>query len=269
MLLLEYYSQGSLWRFIRSHRREIDLDIWTRWFLQLASALLRLEQVGIVHHDIKPHNIMVDKDMNLHLSDFGTASFVSADSPLVDGTGKGTAPYSAPELVYTPSSSYSFPVDIFSTAVTMYVAGFTAEEPYRGIRNSVELLLRVRRGQFLEYEEKIAFEDVSSSESLSEGMYTWSERPSIGPTEMTEPSFESEMDERENEERMLHALGVPHGCDDMHLTAGMDVQLDTRVIYLYEKIALLAWDVCASLLLMNQLHRVVVATMPCPSLFAM
>lgn len=56
---------------------------------QLASALLHLHQLGIIHHDIKSTNVLVDisgKDPTLKLCDFGL-------SEIVDENGKGREDY--------------------------------------------------------------------------------------------------------------------------------------------------------------------------------
>lgn len=93
--------------------------------------------------------------LDIKMSDFGTAMFVNATSVLEDGLGKGTLPYSPPELLATPPHPYSLPVDIFSLGVTLYVIGITGEEPFHMIRSPVELLVWVRKGRFWEWEERL------------------------------------------------------------------------------------------------------------------
>ena len=52
-----------------------------------------------MHRDIKPHNIVLDLNMNAYLIDFGVAKHLKDDDFLSTTTGaKGTRHYMAPEL---------------------------------------------------------------------------------------------------------------------------------------------------------------------------
>jgi serine/threonine protein kinase len=72
-----------------------------------AEALRQLEQVGraldhahangVVHRDVKPGNLLVDRQDDLHVADFGIASAAWMPSLTADGTVLGTAGYLAPE----------------------------------------------------------------------------------------------------------------------------------------------------------------------------
>jgi serine/threonine protein kinase len=64
--------------------------------------------------DLKPENIMLDKEGHIRLCDFGFASALdpaqaSGAAPLQDGC--GTVMYMAPELVDKSSKSHGYPVD--------------------------------------------------------------------------------------------------------------------------------------------------------------
>jgi serine/threonine protein kinase len=144
-----------LWDWVQENKRNIGRRLWMKWAQQLSSAMERMHAIGLVHHDVKPHNIMLTEMLDIKMSDFGNAMFVNATSALEDGLGKGTLPYSPPELLATPPHPYSHPVDIFSLGVTLYVIGITGEEPFRMIRSPVELLVWVRKGGFWEWEERL------------------------------------------------------------------------------------------------------------------
>ncbi|RUS26361.1 kinase-like domain-containing protein [Jimgerdemannia flammicorona] len=155
VLLLEYCANGSLWDWVQANREKIGRRLWMKWARQMASAVERVHSVGLVHHDIKPHNVLLTEMLDIKLSDFGTAVFTPATHTLQDGLGKGTPPYSPPELLSSPPRLYSYPVDIFSLGVTLFVIGVTGEEPYLLIRSPIELLVWVRKGGFWEWEESL------------------------------------------------------------------------------------------------------------------
>jgi serine/threonine protein kinase len=103
---------------------------WPRacsWAADLASALGRAHQCGIIHGDVKPANIMVTDEGNVKLSDFGIARFATQ----VSGSGRimGTPAYLAPEQILgEPHSSKS---DLFSLGIVLYQM-LTGVPPFDG-----------------------------------------------------------------------------------------------------------------------------------------
>ncbi|KAJ1540152.1 hypothetical protein HK405_011856, partial [Cladochytrium tenue] len=60
LILLEYAAGGTMWDYIDAMRESggIGQELWLRWSRQLASAVDFIHSLGIVHHDIKPHNCL-------------------------------------------------------------------------------------------------------------------------------------------------------------------------------------------------------------------
>ncbi|KAJ3063120.1 hypothetical protein HK102_008562, partial [Quaeritorhiza haematococci] len=58
LILLEYEQNGNMWDWITKHKESVTRRLWIKWAKQLASAVAFIHSVGIVHHDIKPHNIL-------------------------------------------------------------------------------------------------------------------------------------------------------------------------------------------------------------------
>src|SRR5260370_7954721 len=64
---------------------------------QLTRALAYVHALGLLHRDIKPTNILFDRDYHLYLTDFGIASWLG-EQPVHNGHVMGTPHYIAPQL---------------------------------------------------------------------------------------------------------------------------------------------------------------------------
>ncbi|NIS82250.1 MAG: protein kinase [Anaerolineales bacterium] len=96
----------------------LDVQEGARIFKQIAAALQFAHDSGVVHRDVKPSNILLDKFGNAWLSDFGFAHVSDASVSLTGSAIIGTPAYIAPEVVLgdpvTPAS------DQYSLGVVLY-----------------------------------------------------------------------------------------------------------------------------------------------------
>ena len=94
-IVMEYVEGGSVHDRLRRGpvQREQALD----WLEQTARALDQAHASGVVHRDVKPANLLLDADDNVHVSDFGIASVAGLDTLTLPGTVLGTAGYLSPE----------------------------------------------------------------------------------------------------------------------------------------------------------------------------
>jgi serine/threonine-protein kinase len=95
LIVMEYLEGGSVYDRLRTGR--VPRDRALTWLAQTAAALDRAHANGIVHRDVKPANLLLDREENVHVSDFGIASASGADMLTEPGTVLGTAGYISPE----------------------------------------------------------------------------------------------------------------------------------------------------------------------------
>lgn len=95
-IVMEYLSGGSLDDVLRSNGPQPPMRAFA-WLEEAARALDAAHAKGVVHRDVKPANLMLDRDGHVHVADFGIASSAGMDSLTMTGTVLGTAGYLAPE----------------------------------------------------------------------------------------------------------------------------------------------------------------------------
>jgi serine/threonine protein kinase len=95
LIVMEYLEGGSVYEQLRHGR--VSRDQALLWLGQAASALDEAHAHGVVHRDVKPANLLLDREGNVHVSDFGIASATGADTLTTPGMVLGTAGYLSPE----------------------------------------------------------------------------------------------------------------------------------------------------------------------------
>jgi hypothetical protein len=95
-IVMEYMPGGSLEEAMRRDGAQ-EPGRALIWIEEAAAALDTAHAAGVVHRDVKPANLMLDREGNVHVGDFGIASAAGMDSLTKPGTILGTAGYLAPE----------------------------------------------------------------------------------------------------------------------------------------------------------------------------
>jgi eukaryotic-like serine/threonine-protein kinase len=95
-IVMEHLGGGSLDDELRKGGAQPPERIFT-WLEEAARALDAAHREGVVHRDVKPANLMLDEEGNVHVADFGIASSAGMDSLTMTGTVLGTAGYLSPE----------------------------------------------------------------------------------------------------------------------------------------------------------------------------
>ncbi|OVA10369.1 Protein kinase domain [Macleaya cordata] len=140
LLVYEFHKNGSLHDFLHledEYSKPLTWNTRVKIALGTARALEYLHEVcspSVVHKNFKSANILLDVELNPHLSDCGLASFVqNADHQGLDiNTGSG---YSAPEVAM--SGQYTLKSDVYSFGVVMLEL-LTGRKPFDSTRSRSE-----------------------------------------------------------------------------------------------------------------------------------
>jgi len=125
-IAMEYIDAGDLKRRVSAGMTEPDAVSYLR---QISSALAKIHEVGILHRDLKPGNIMLRSDDSIALIDFGLAKRMRLRMELTDeGEIFGTPYYMSPEQGH--GNGVDHRSDIYSLGVIFYEM-LTGEKPYR------------------------------------------------------------------------------------------------------------------------------------------
>jgi serine/threonine protein kinase len=96
---------------------------------QICEGLAEAHAMGVVHRDLKPQNIMIDKDGNAKIMDFGIARFIRTKGITTTGTIIGTPEYMSPEQA--EGKGVDQRSDIYSLGIVLFEAS-TGEVPFEG-----------------------------------------------------------------------------------------------------------------------------------------
>jgi NIMA (never in mitosis gene a)-related kinase 1/4/5 len=143
-IVTEFCDRGDLARLIaargdRLFLEEEVLDI----FCQLALAVAYIHNRKVLHRDLKPGNVMITKDGQIRLGDFGISKLL-AHTHAEARTIVGTPIYLSPEVV--EGRGYGNKADVWSLGVILYEL-MTLKRPFSG-SSIPSLVRRILRGKF-------------------------------------------------------------------------------------------------------------------------
>lgn len=131
-------SSMDLFDYIELNEHISELEI-QKIFKQVVLAVKHIQDLSIVHRDIKDENILLDEDGNVNLIDFGSAAYFRKGRTF--DTFSGTLDYCAPEIL--KGMAYEGPPqDIWSLGTLLYTLIYR-ENPFYNVDEIMEHDLRI------------------------------------------------------------------------------------------------------------------------------
>lgn len=127
-IVMEYISGETLKERIQ-RAGQLSIESAVRIAVEIAEALEHAHQNGLVHCDIKPHNILTTKSGRIKVTDFGIAKAVTSATMTHTGTIIGSVHYFSPEQA--KGAAVGAKSDIYSLGVVMYEM-LTGTVPFNG-----------------------------------------------------------------------------------------------------------------------------------------
>ncbi|KAJ8916601.1 hypothetical protein NQ315_000246 [Exocentrus adspersus] len=124
--VMEYHPGGDLLGLLYRQGGTLPESAATFYIAELVLALEALHNMGYVHRDIKPDNILLDRCGHLKLADFGSAAKLNTDKSVNLSPPVGTPDYIAPEVLQcldnknVTSTGYGVSCDYWSLGVVAY-----------------------------------------------------------------------------------------------------------------------------------------------------
>ena len=129
-IVMEYVDGLTLKEMIREEGR-IHPDVALRMTIRILAAVDHAHRNGIVHRDIKPQNILVDKKGRVRVADFGIARLKASQTTQIDqnGSAMGSVHYLSPEQARGEVADEQS--DLYSVGIVLYEM-LTGSVPFDG-----------------------------------------------------------------------------------------------------------------------------------------
>jgi serine/threonine-protein kinase len=126
---MEFVEGQSLAEVVR--RTPLPAERAVRYVKTIAEAVQYAHQRGILHRDLKPHNVLIDANDQPRITDFGLAKQIEVDSDLtVSGAVLGTPSYMPPEQAAGKRREIGPASDVYSLGAILYDL-LTGRPPFR------------------------------------------------------------------------------------------------------------------------------------------
>ncbi|VEG64556.1 putative serine/threonine-protein kinase PknB [Staphylococcus condimenti] len=127
-LVMEYIEGPTLSEYIKTHG-PLSIETAVNFAEQILNGIQHAHEAGIVHRDIKPQNILVDRHKTLRILDFGIAKALSETAMTQTSHVLGTVQYLSPEQAKGESTDMR--TDIYSIGIVLYEM-LVGEPPFTG-----------------------------------------------------------------------------------------------------------------------------------------
>ena len=138
-LAMEYVAGGDLFDLIEKSQ-PMSFDLIRNLLKQVCSGLAVIHANGIVHRDIKPENILLTRDLQAKIADFGIASLGARERATVAGNLVGALDYLSPE--YIQYGEFDQRSDLYAVGALAFKM-ITGRTPFEGLTLRDTLTRRV------------------------------------------------------------------------------------------------------------------------------
>ena len=135
--IMDYYEYGDLSNFLK--KQPLKEKFTRKYMKQLSNGLKYLLDNNILHRDLKPQNILLSKNYDVKITDFGFATYYTKDT--IINTLCGSPMYMAPEII--TKNGYDYKSDLWSVGIILYemLHGYT---PFN-VQNFIELIKEIKK----------------------------------------------------------------------------------------------------------------------------
>lgn len=141
-LVTDFYEGGDLFSFLRAHHNDVRESQAIRIIAEVVLALQSMHEMGIVYRDLKPENVLLDKDGHVRLADLGLAKLLDRDIDYLTSTICGSLSYAAPEML--SEKQYGIAFDMWTLGVFIYQV-LTGDMPFETENRSRQEILEDQR----------------------------------------------------------------------------------------------------------------------------
>ena len=114
-IVMEYCEGGELFNYIVKKKRLTE-EVASFFFFQIINGVEYIHSKGVIHRDLKPENLLLTKDNDIKIIDFGLSNYYEGNYL---STPCGSPCYASPEMV--ASKKYDgFKIDIWSCGIILY-----------------------------------------------------------------------------------------------------------------------------------------------------
>ncbi len=139
------YLEGTDLRHVIQEQGGLPIPRAVEIAKQICAGLAFAHESGVIHRDIKPHNIFLNKRGRVKLLDFGLAKAIDVSQVSLSGQAIGTPAYMSPEqAVAQEGQPVDHRTDLYSLGVVLFQL-FTGQVPFRGTSAIEVALAHVQR----------------------------------------------------------------------------------------------------------------------------
>lgn len=134
-LVLEMCTNGEMQRYLKSRCKSFDEEETRHFMKQIVDGMIYLHSHSILHRDLTLSNLLLTKDMNIKIADFGLATQINTPDEK-HFTMCGTPNFISPEIA--SRNAHGLEADVWSLGCMMYTF-LTGKPPFdtEGIRNTL------------------------------------------------------------------------------------------------------------------------------------